>query len=107
MWRQSIEDWKERVLRVEEPFIKTKERKEAEEKAHDEKCLKNLLAMIHENPEWHFQEMARELERETFAVINRIPYEPGYRGGLPGYWDYRQKHGEKWILNTRERLPNE
>ena len=107
MRRQQARDWYERVMRVEEPFVKTREQKEAEQKAHDKKCLETFMEMAHQNPEWHFQEMARELEKETFALINRIPYEPGYRGGLPGYWDYRQKHGEKWILNTRERLPNE
>lgn len=107
MRRQAVSDWKERVLRVEEPFIKTKEQKEAEGKAHDEECLKNLLAMIHDNPEWHFQEMAKELEHEMFCLANRFPYKPGYKNGLPGYWEYRKLHGEEWILETRERLPNE
>lgn len=107
MRRQIVSNWYERVVRVEEPFVKTKEQKEAEQKAHDKKCLETFMEMAHQNPEWHFQEMARELEKETFALKNRIPYEPGYREGLPGYWEYRKKHGEKWILNTRERLPNE
>lgn len=107
MRRQEVRDWYERVLRFEEPFVKTKDQKEAEEKVRDEKCHQTLLALIHDNPEWHFEAMQRELERETFCLINRIPYEPGWKNGLPGYWDYRQKHGEEWILKTRERFPRE
>lgn len=107
MRRQAVQDWKERVLRVEEPFVKSKEQKEAEEKAHDADCLKTFIEMAHENPEWHMKQMARELEREMFCLMNKFPYEPGWKNGLPGYWDYRQKHGEKWILKTRKRLPNE
>lgn len=107
MRHQAFVDWRERYLRVEEPFIKTKEQKEAEQKAHDEECLKNLLAMIHDNPEWHFREMAKELEHEMFCLMNKRPYTPRYIGGLPGYWDYRKEHGDKWILETRERLPYE
>lgn len=105
--RQALSDWRERVLRVEEPFTKSKEQREAEEKAHDAECLKNFIQMTHENPEWHLQEMAKELDREVFCLANKLPYEPSWKNGLPGYWDFRQKHGEEWILKTRERLPNE
>lgn len=105
--RQAVEDWKERVLRFEEPFVKSKKQKEAEEKAHDAKCLDNFIRMAHENPEWHLQEMARELDYESFCLSNKVRYEPTWKDGLPGYWDFRQKHGEEWILKTRERFPNE
>jgi len=107
MRRQEVRDWYERVLRFEEPFVKNKEQKEAEEKAHDAECLKNFMSLAHDNPEWHLREMAKELKREMFCLMNRIPYEPGWNNGLPGYWDYRQQHGEEWMLNTRQRLPNE
>ena len=107
MRHQSFVDWRERVLRVEEPIIKSKEQKDSEEKAHNEECLKVFNEMVHNNPEWHLREMANELEREMFFLMNKIPYEPGWEGGLPGYWDYRKEHGEQWILKTRERLPNE
>lgn len=104
---QSFVDWRERVFRVEEPIVKFKEQKDAEEKKHNEECLKTFNQMAHNNPEWHLREMAKELEREMFCLMNKIPYEPGWIGGLPGYWDYRKKHAEQWILKTRERLPNE
>lgn len=107
MRRQAVSDWKERVLRVEEPFIKSKEQKEAEAKAHHEQCLKNFNQMAHENPEQHLKFMAKELEWEKFCLANKLPYLPGWGNGVPGYWDYRLKHGEKWILKTRDRLPDE
>ena len=107
MRRQDLQDWKERVLRVEEPFVKSKEQKEAEGKAHDAECLENFVRLAHDNPEWHLRAMAKELEWETFCLANRLPYEPSHKNGLPGYWEYRQRHGEEWILKTRERLPNE
>lgn len=107
MRRQAVQDWKERVLRVEEPFVKSKEQKEAEEKAHDAACLQNFIRLAHDNPEWHLREMAKELEWEMFCLANRFAYSPSYKNGLPGYWDYREKHGEDWILKTRNKLPNE
>ena len=105
--RQSLNDWKERVLRVEEPFVKSKEQKEAEEKAHNAECLKNFIQMAHDSPEWHLGYMSQELEWETFCLLNKIKYEPSWAGGVPGYWNYRQLHGEEWMLRTRQRLPNE
>lgn len=105
--RQDLQNWRERVFRVEEPLIKSKEQKEAEEKAHDAECLENFTRLAHDNPEWHLQTMAKELEWETFCLMNRLPYEPGHKNGLPGYWEYRHRHGEEWILKTREKLPNE
>lgn len=107
MMRQEVSDWKERVLRVEEPFIKTKEQKAKEEAEFSRECLENFNRMAHENPEWHMEMMARELERETLCHINKMPFEPGWKNGLPGYWNYRQENAEHWILSKRERLPNE
>lgn len=105
MRRQSLSDWKERVLRVEEPFINPN--KEVEEKAHEAECLNNFIEMAHNNPEWHMKIMAKELEHETFCHTNRLPYSPSYPNGLPGYWDYRKANAEDWILNKRDRLPHE
>lgn len=107
MRRLAVSDWKERVLRVEEPFIKSKEQKEAEERAHDAECLENFIQMAHDNPEWHLKYMAEELEHEYFCLANKRKYEPSWRGGIPGYWDFRKQHAQEWILNTRQRLPNE
>lgn len=107
MRRKELADWRERLLRLEEPLIKSKDQKEREEKAHDAECLKNFIQLAHDNPEWHLREMAKELEMEMFFLMNKKPYVPSYKNGLPGYWDFRKKHGEEWILNTRERLPNE
>ena len=70
--RQSVYDWKERVLRVEEPAIKTNEEKELEEKAHHQECLKTFNEMAHRNPEWHLRFLADELEYETFCLSNKI-----------------------------------
>ena len=105
--RSSFESWKERLLRVEEPFIKSKERKEEEERAHNAECIKTFIQMAHDSPEWHLGYMSQELEWETFCLLNKIKYEPSWRGGVPGYWDFRKQHAQEWILNTRERLPNE
>lgn len=107
MRRQDLTDWKERVLQVEEPFIKTKEQKESEERAHEQECLKTFNELCHQNPQWHLNRLAEELEWETFCLLNKIPYSPGYKNGMPGYWNYRQLHGEEWMLNTRQKLPNE
>ena len=107
MRRQAVRDWKERVLRVEEPFVKTAEQKQADEKAHDAECLENFIRLAHDNPEWHLREMAKELEWEMFCLLNRFEYSPGHNNGLPGYWNYRQLHAEEWMRNTRQRLPNE
>lgn len=108
MRRQSVSDWRERVLRVEEPVVKTKEQKEREQAEFSRECLENFNRMAHENPEWHFDLLARELERETFCLMNKLPFTPGWKDGLPGYWDYRQQKADNWILNKkRERLPNE
>lgn len=107
MRRQSVSDWKERVLRVEEPNTKTKEQKEAEAKKQAKECLENFIQMAHDSPEWHLGYMSQELEWETFCLLNKIKYEPSWRGGVPGYWDFRKQHAQEWILNTRERLPNE
>lgn len=109
MRRQAFVDWRERYLRVEDSHAgqKTKEQKEAEEREHDKACLENFNKMAHENPEWHLKRMAKELEHEMFCLANRLPYSPTYKNGLPGYWDYRKEHGDQWILETRERLPNE
>ena len=104
---QLNQTWKERMLRVEEPDIKTKEQKEAEAKAHHEECLKAFNQMAHDNPEWHLRFLYKELEWETFCLVNKLPYVPGWGNGVPGYWDYRKKHAEHWILKTRERLPDE
>jgi len=107
MRRQSVSDWKERVLRVEEPFIKSQEQKEAQEKAFQKECLEKFIEMAHNNPELHLRIMAKELERETFCHLNKIPYEPGHTNGIPGYWEYRQQNAEHWILDKRKRLPDE
>jgi hypothetical protein len=107
MRRQAVSDWKERVLRVEEPLIKSQEQKEAEAKAFNKECLEKFIEMAHNNPEWHFRIMAKELEKETFFHLNKIPYEPSYINGLPGYWEYRQQNAEHWILDKRKRLPDE
>ena len=105
--RQAVSDWKERVLRVEEPFIKSEEQKEAEEKAHYAECLANFIRMAHDNPEWHLKYLAEELDREMFYLLNRKKYQPSWKDGVPGYWDFRKQHAQEWILETRERLPNE
>jgi len=107
MRRQEVSDWKERVLRVEEPSIKTKEQKEAEAKAHHAECLNTFNEMAHANPEWHLKFMAKELEWETFCLSNKLPYVPGWGNGVPGYWDFRQKHAEDWVKKSRERLQDE
>ena len=102
MRRQSIIDWRERVLRVEEPVVRIKE-----DQRRIKESVTNFIQMAHENPEWHLKFMAKELEWETFCLINKIKYEPGWKDGVPGYWEFRKQHAEEWILNTRERLPNE
>lgn len=107
MRRQVVSDWKERVLRVEEPFIKSKEQKDLEAKKHQQECLENFIKMAHDNSEWHLKYLAEELEREMFYLMNRKKYEPSWKGGVPGYWDFRKQHAQEWILNTRERLPSE
>ena len=107
MRRQAVSDWKERVLRVEEPFVKTREQKDAEAKARHQECLKTFNEMAHANPEWHLKFMSKELEWETFCLANKLPYVPGWGDGVPGYWEFRQKHAQDWILKSRERLPDE
>lgn len=107
MRRQAVSDWKERVLRVEEPFIKTKEQKEAEETKRIEENRQRYIKWAHENPEKHLQDLAKELDEEMFLLMNKRPYVPSMPKGVPGYWDFRWQHGHHWIRETRERLPNE
>jgi hypothetical protein len=39
--------------------------------------------------------------------MNKVPYEPSFIGGLPGYWEYRKENLEIAFHNNRQRLPNE
>lgn len=109
MRHQAFVDWRERYLPVEDvnALQKTKEQKEAEEIEIKKARYSRVIEMFHNNPEFHFKEMAKELEHEMFCLMNKRPYTPTYIDGLPGYWDYREKNAERWILETRERLPNE
>lgn len=105
---QAFVDWRERYYRVEEQVIKTKEQIEKEEAEFYAECLKTYIEHIHNFPECHFRDLARELRHEMFCLMNGRPYEPTrFKNGHPGYWDYRAQNAETWILKTRERLPDE
>jgi len=107
MRRQAVSNWKERVLRVEEPLSKSQKQKEVEEQAFEKECLEKFIEMAHNNPEWHLREMAKELDKEIFCHLNKIPYEPSYKNGLPGFWEYRKQNAGHWILDKRQRLQDE
>ena len=75
--RQSFESWKERLMRVED-FISHPPKKKNE----IEEGLKNFISMAHENPKWHQDYMFKELEWETFCLVNKLPYEPSIINGI-------------------------
>jgi hypothetical protein len=108
MRRQSVSDWKERYLRVEEPLpTKTKEQIEAEEAEINRVRVQNYNAWAHENPEEHFKRLEEELQKEYFCRANRMEFTPSVVNGLPGYWAYRLENLPAFAHNDRKRLPNE
>jgi hypothetical protein len=107
MRHQSFVDWRERVLRVEDMSDGRKSFDPEQEQAENVEWLKTYNGWAHENPQGHFKRLKKELDREYFCIMNKLPYEPSFIGGLPGYWEYRKENLEIAFHNNRQRLPNE
>jgi hypothetical protein len=104
---QSFVDWRERVLRVEDLSTCRKAPNAEQEQAENAEWLKTYNGWAHENPQGHLKRLKKELDREYFCIMNKVPYEPSFIGGLPGYWEYRKENLEIAFHNNRQRLPNE
>lgn len=107
--RQSFLDWKERIIRNEDLWkdLKTPQQIEDENKRKELESLAVFVEMAHRNPQWHISYMFKELEWETFCLMNKHPYKPSWIGGVPGYWEYRERKAPEWVRKSRERLRNE
>lgn len=107
--RQNFLDWKERMYRNEDLFEgrKTQAQIDHEENLREIESVKNFIEMSHRNPEWHTSYLFKELEWEIFCLMNKLPYSPSHKEGVPGYWEYRELKAPEWLKKTRQRLRNE